>query len=257
MKKNLYYRASWRRENVLKQFILAVFMMFASYPRLVIEVFLRKNMGERYFRLISAITVAVILLGIRSLVLYTRAVTVDEDEPLASTGNHFLTWYIFVGLFLLVSLMRYAETRRQPSVFDFARFSLSRGEPWPFFSSLKIGDKKVDIRLIETVLEPLPFLILGIVLWLFHQPVGMLLIVCAIFYCVSYLAAYNQGDNFVMDKIDEIIANEELKKAFVDGLDEDQTRGFRFMGRRPKDENMRRQILPLMTDENDDTVEVQ
>src|SRR5580698_10190152 len=61
MKKNLYYRDTLRRENMLKVFILSLFSLFASYPRLLLEVFIRKNFGARYFKLSSALTVAFLL----------------------------------------------------------------------------------------------------------------------------------------------------------------------------------------------------
>ena len=54
MQKNLYYRAIARRENMFKLLLLSFFNFFSSYARLLLEVFTRKNFGERYFRLSSA-----------------------------------------------------------------------------------------------------------------------------------------------------------------------------------------------------------
>ena len=66
---------------------------------------------------------------------------------------------------------------------------------------------------------------------------------------MSYISAYIGGDNFVMDKIDEIICNETLETAFVDDGDIEETLGFQFRGSRPNTADMRRKILPLMTED--------
>lgn len=262
MKKNLYYQKVVKRQNLLGNFLSNAFINLSSYPRLLIEVFIRKNFGERYFSLISAVTIAVVLGFLPSLIALvsdTSTLIAESDDfgredllPTHRPGNPYLAWYIYLGLFLLVSLYRHVETLRNPSVFDFARYSRFKGEINPVFFKVKIPGIQTNIRLIETLLEPLPFLLLGIVLWLLGQNLGILLTLSSLIYSFGYIATYNAGDNFVMDKIDEIICNEELKKSFVDGLGEDQTRGFSFAGRRPADESRRKQILPLMTETGDD-----
>lgn len=61
MKKNLYFQTMFQRTNGIKMIILDFFLSIASWPRLMIEVFIRKNFGERYFSLAAAITITVIL----------------------------------------------------------------------------------------------------------------------------------------------------------------------------------------------------
>ena len=56
MTKNLYYRTVFMRVNSIKEIILGFFLAIASYPRMLLEVFTRKNMGERYFSLATAYT---------------------------------------------------------------------------------------------------------------------------------------------------------------------------------------------------------
>jgi hypothetical protein len=259
MQKNLYYRTVLRRHNIFLDFVYGIFLGVASWTRLLIEVFTRKNFGERYFRLSSALTVGVILIAyplVMNRLLGSVGYDASEDaDGVVQTGSSFLkpyySWFAFMGLFLAVSIYRKIEIKRNPSVFDFAKFSLYSGKINPFFFTIPVNGKKPTIRIVETVIEPLPFLILGIVLFFLHQPLGSLLILTSLFYGMGYVAAYHRGDDFVMDKIDEIISNEELKKAFVDGLDDSETRGFRFLGHRPDDPEIRRQILPLMTEEED------
>lgn len=269
MKKNLYYSNVLRRQNILAETVLGFFSFCASYPRLVLEVFIRKNFGERYFKLISAMTVAAILIAYplikQQLAGGADAFDMDDEEGgfgMARKAPSYLkpyySWFVFVALFLGASVMRWLEQRRNPSVFDFARYSLSRGQINPVFSKMKISGKRVNLRLIETVFEPLFFLLIGVILYfLLGQKVGLLLAVCSIFYSLGYVAAYAIGDNFIMDKIDEIIVNQELKKSFVDGLDESQTRGFRFMGTMPDNIETRRQIFSNMVTGTEETAVVE
>lgn len=259
MQKNLYYRNVLRRHNIFLDFVYGIFLGVASWTRLLLEVFTRKNFGERYFRLSSAVTVAALLIAyplILNRILGDVGYDASEDgDQIVQRGPSFLkpyySWFAFTALFLIASIYRKIEIKRNPSVYNFAKFSLYSGKINPIFFSVPVGGKKPDIRLVETVIEPLPYFILGVVLFLLHQPLGSLLILTSFFYGMGYVAAYHRGDDFVMDKIDEIISNEELKKSFVDGLDDSQTRGFRFLGHKPDDVEVRRQILPLMTEKED------
>jgi hypothetical protein len=52
-----------------------------------------------------------------------------------------------------------------------------------------------------------------------------------------------------MDKIDEMICNEELVKAFVEGRSPDETRGLNYYGRRPADPEARRRIAETFIEE--------
>ena len=103
----------------------------------------------------------------------------------------------------------------------------------------------------ETVYEPALFFIAGIFIWLLHQNIGSVVVISSICYSLGYAADYYVGDNFVMDKIDEMIANEELEKSFVEGADGDKTRGFTMRAAVPPNIEMRRKMLPLMTEETD------
>ncbi len=92
---------------------------------------------------------------------------------------------------------------------------------------------------------------IGLVLWFLDLDVGILLMVCAVLYSLSYMAAYHKGDQFIMDQIDEMICNEELVSSFVDELDSSQTRGVNFYGRRPADPNTRRRVADRFMDDDD------
>jgi hypothetical protein len=260
MQKNLYYRTVFRRRNAVKEAFYAFFLAFCSRPRLLLEVFLRRNLGQRYFSFSTAITLVVVLsilpmmmFSIQDMVLrgggfYRRTGLSSFVVFLLSYG----TWYAFLAAFLYFAIQRRDEITRLPSVFDFARFSLSTGDIHPAFYKVKIEGKPADVRTIETLLEPGVAFGAGFVLFfILGQFVGGLLMLCGLCYSISYQAAYHNGDNFVMDRIDEMILNEEQVKAFVEGRTPDETRGVNFRCRRPADPDLRRQVVETFTEEDE------
>ncbi|HYF32507.1 MAG TPA: hypothetical protein VD993_15390 [Chitinophagaceae bacterium] len=261
MKVNLYFRDVLQRRNRIKKFILDLFLSLASYPRLALEVFIRKNFGERYFSMASAITVAFLMAIIPSIAnwiynLFPHQYETWEDYQAAQNGaglwSSYTTWYLFIIVFLVFSWKRMREIERSPSVFDFGKFSLYSGDIHPAFYNLRLFGKKMDVRQIETLLEPALFFAIGFALSLMGQKLGTLLIVCSIFYAIGYIAAYKSSDDFMMDKIDEMIMNEAMQDVFVEGQ-ENHAKGVRFYMRRPNAkedrEKLADQIVYTVSDE--------
>ncbi|MBK8227487.1 MAG: hypothetical protein IPK70_09980 [Flavobacteriales bacterium] len=250
MKKNLFYRANMTRRNVLLDAIFNAFLRICSYPRLVLEVFLRHNMGERYFGLASAITVGIILFLIPMFQLLIPSGRFGSGPSLGSVIGNNVLWYAFVAAYGFFARLRYLEVKREPSVFDFARFSLSDGYLLPPFRN-----SGFNIRVQEIWLEPLAAFIAGMVLLPIGQTMlGWLFIFCAIVYSVSKAAAYSKGDHFIMDRIDEMICNEDLKRALVDN--EESKRGMRFRARFPTKRELREQLAEEMIEEEEHAPEV-
>jgi hypothetical protein len=256
MKKNIYFRNVIKRENVAKKILLHIFYQLASFPRLVLEVFIRKNFGERYFNLASVLSVALII-ALLPAVLYN----------LPTANGHgfwpflvrYATWYVFLGLFLYHCWQRWREIQKSSSSFDFTRFSLYAGDINPWFQKIRLsGTGEPSIRTIETLYEPGIFFVGGVVLWVFGQSIGVFICIASVFYSLSYVAAYWQGDNFILDRIDEIIFNEEMARAFVDDMPAEDTRGVRFHTRKPGAKTLRRKITDAMQDDGaDDAAEVE
>ncbi|WP_149242242.1 hypothetical protein [Dyadobacter sp. 32] len=246
MKKNLYYRSVLRRRNVIKEFIFDYFLAACSKPRLLLEVFIRRNLGERYFSLSTAVLMSVVLaiipmgttLGLRALARFGYGRPFEILDFL----KHELTWYMFIAGFIAMCIDRQIEIKSEPSVFDFGRYSLSSGDILPMFLNYQPFLKPLSIRTIETIVEPGFFFLIGLGLWLFQQHIGPLIVLCSIFYSLGYFAAYYRGDNFVMDQIDEMIFNEELTSAFIEGRNPSETRGVKYYGRKPIDPEMRRRM---------------
>ncbi|MEA5260311.1 hypothetical protein VB264_21105 [Arcicella aquatica] len=142
-------------------------------------------------------------------------------------------------------------------MFDFARFSLSPGVINPAFYDFNINGETPTTRQVCTLLEPAFFLGVGIVLALLQQRVGYLLIFCSIVYSLSWMGAYYRGDQFVMDKIDELIVNEELVDSFVNGREPEETRGFGHYGKIPDNIDFRRKVVnSFFEDDGDEPVQV-
>lgn len=251
MKKSIYYKTVFQRKNVIKDFLLKLFLAIASYPRMILEVFIRKNFGERYFSFATAITIFVILLILPTLFSYYQFNWYRFELWEMIMDNKL--WYVFACAFLYMANKRRLEIKRLPSVFDFARFSLSGGAIHPKLNELVVKKEQFTIRQIEIYIEPLICFLFALSLFIFGQtPLSILLMVCSIIYSFSYSAAYYLGDQFIMDKIDEMIASEEMVNAFVNDLDPSQTRGFNFIGRKPASPERRRQMCDDMFSDDDD-----
>lgn len=275
MERELYYSTVMRRENVIKAFFLSTFNLFASGARLMLEVFIKRNFGERYFKLSSVILLSLELAALPFLLTWLASdlggaempaemsYNFDEipaSEPPASTsaiswpGFGYVLWYIYIIAFIVFGIKHHQDNKRLPSVFNFEKFSLSNGQLSESIGKLPYF-KDADVRVRECFLEPALFLIIGVLLAIVGQYLGWLLIICSFFYSVSYIADYESGDNFIMDKIDEIILNKALASNFINGTDYAETDGMTFRARRPNGADLRRELLQKMM--KDDAVVVE
>ncbi|OJV55775.1 MAG: hypothetical protein BGO31_16910 [Bacteroidetes bacterium 43-16] len=235
MKKNMYYKTLYQRKNLIKEFLLNLFIELSSHPRMVLEVFIRKKMGRRYFRTSTAITVAVALFIIPFFWSNLR------QDFIQIISDNWL-WYLFIPVFLFFSFLRYKDIKHIKSQFDFNHFSLSTGEIHPLFHKIKINGKPFSVRTIEIFLEPLLFFLIGLFLIFIDQnSLGWLLVICSAIYSLSYSGTYMHGDNFILDRIDNIISGEEIYRTFVS--DDEPSRGFRFYGDKPTSKEMREEVL--------------
>ncbi|RYC66972.1 hypothetical protein [Spirosoma sordidisoli] len=254
MQKKTYFQTMYRRRDPIKETLLAFFLGLSSYPRMLIETLIRRDMGERYFSFSGAMTLAIVL-GFIPLFLMKGLERLYGGITTFQFLGTYMSWYLYLAVFVYMAIQRRDEIKHLPGVFDFARFSLSTGLIHPWFRSLEWQGRRFDVRTIETVLEPGVFFFSGMILWFSGQPIGFILVVSSIFYSFSYRAAYHAGDNYIMDKIDERICNEELVNTFVDDKDDAQARGFHFYGRRPADPDARRLVAEMFMQE-DESVEV-
>ncbi|UFH54804.1 hypothetical protein [Spirosoma sp. KNUC1025] len=250
MKKSVYYQVMYRRRNVIKEALLNFALGLSSWPRMIIEVLIRRNQGERYFSASGAVTLTV-LLTIAPIVLIEPMRYRFGGTTVSVFFSTFLTWYLYLVAFMYYAAQRHEEVKRLPNVFDFARFTKSTGIIHHWFRNFKFNGRGFDTREIETLLEPGLFFFTGLIMWFSGQPIGFVLLVSSLFYGFSYSAAYHIGDNLLMDKIDEQICNEELVRTFVEDTDPANSRGFAFYGRRPADPDARRRVADMFMAEDE------
>ncbi|KAA2241531.1 hypothetical protein F0L74_16685 [Chitinophaga agrisoli] len=257
MKKSLYFHAVVQPQSKLKRQILNFVIVIASCFRIIPDAFLRRNMGERHFAILPAFFAAVFMLVFPYVVHSAFTFLYAPSFGQGGTGfwHKFATWYVFTFLFIYEAIRRLMEIRREPSVYDFGRYSRSTGQMHPLFRKITIGGFKPDKRMIETFIEPAVFLIAGLLLKFMGQPVGMLLIICSILYSFSYLAAYAIGDDFVLDVIDDGMMVDETEEAFVYDEDSDKTRGVEFHARKPSRVDLRRRLAASFNIRNDDAAQ--
>lgn len=235
-KRNTYYQETFARPAILKKLILSGFLGLSYYFRVPIEVITRQNLGERYFNLLLT---AAIGLGLICFPVFAST-GYDGDINYEKLFKFYTTWYIYTGLYLYCSYLRWNEIRTLPSVWDMERFSLSTGTPIRFFYQFRVRKENQNSRFTATILEPGVFLVVGILLTLWHQPIGPFFICCAIVYSLGYTAGYYLADQFVMDKIDQTICNEDMYNIFVNDIPSE--RGFEFHAKRPKDKESREKL---------------
>jgi hypothetical protein len=248
MKKNAYYTVLYGEPAAINRKLGAWVSVVLSWPKSVLDVFLRRNMGERYFTLFKSILIFLALwfipIGMKNLYF---------SEMISSTS-----YYFFLILYAIMSGVRYMEIRRKPSVFDFAKFSLSRGIPYDIFLRIKLFGKPLSQRTIEVYVEPLLCFIIGVILIVLQQgPVGALIILCSISYFVCNSISAIHGDHFIMDKIDEILLSRDLNTIFLND-EELSPKQVPFFTRKPTTRELRQNFLDHLNndDDHDDAVPI-
>lgn len=226
MKKNIYYSAVYGRMEMNKK-VIGLIISSLGLPKTVLDVFLRKNMGERYYSLFGAVLVG---LGVYGAIYYQAMLNFRSPSIFS---------YIFLAVYVIMAVLRYLEIRREPSVFDFAKFSLSSGVSHPFFKRIRLFGLTPTQRRIDVYYEPLLCLLVGLLILIIDPMVGVVIVFCSICYYLHNMLAARMGDHFVMDKIDEIICNQELSETFVQNK-EVSPRQVPFYGRKPSSEQLRK-----------------
>src|SRR3984957_16862991 len=116
MTKNLYYRHIIKRNTMLENQVQALGSWAVSFPRLLLEVFIRKNFGERYFSMPTAVGIFLILILIPLGSSYSE-IAFTHHFPLGILWGKYTLWYAFAGAFLYFSILRNREIAVNPSVF--------------------------------------------------------------------------------------------------------------------------------------------
>lgn len=246
LKLTTFYEMMYGRRNNIQNIIYRFFFDISSAPRLLMEVFIRRNLGERYFSVEQCIFATFLL--IYGPYLYFK----EYNQTFKDTVTENWAWYLFAVAFAVMCFVRWREIKREPSVFDLGKFSLSAGEWLPFFDRIKPFGKHLTPRQIAIYCEPLIFLTAGIIFYKMHQILGFLLIFISIVYSISYMASYKMGDNFVLDKLDAIICNDNLYDTFVNRKKPSETKGFNPTMSGPSLFEIRDKLYNTFTDDEED-----
>lgn len=244
MKKKPSYQSVLERNNALKEIVLNFFFALSSGPRLILEVFIRKNFGCRYFFMASAYTAAAILAIVPLIsngILYIFTRYGGYRFPDNFWLDH-IFWYGFIAAFLVMSYKRNREVKNGPSIFDLAKYSYCTGAIDKRFYDL--GGKKWTVREIETFVEPAFCFIIGVLILSIDNNLGWLIVISSICYSLSYRGAYYNGDNYIMDILDKQILGEGLVKNVLEGKQGEDANGVQVYGRLPVSLEVRRKLLP-------------
>ena len=238
-KRYAYYQTLYGR-NVLNSQVLPAFIIWLCLPKIVVEVFVRRRMGERYFSLVWAIVAGVILYMLPKYMQQIYGHSVG------------FFYYVFLTGYAIMTVVSFIEILRAPSVFDLARFSLDTGEALPFFHRIKILGKTPTQRTIDVYLEPLfCFLIGAVISFIFRQPLtGLVIMFCSLCHFVSSLAFAIRGDHATMDIIDGIIFNEGVTETFAQDK-EVSSKGVTFYPQKPSSAELRGKLGDFLTGRRD------
>lgn len=251
MEKNLYYRSVVLRRNVMKSFFMDVFEGIASYPRIVLETFTRTGFGHRYYLISTAMTAAFIM-AIVPPILYkgARAAAPAFGVEIQGFWTLYTTWYAFLGAVIVLAWKQHIAIRRDPCSFDFSMVSTFAGEVHPAILSFKIAGKFASPYKVATLIEPAIFFIPGVVFFLIGQPIGWLLILTALAYRFSYVAAFARGDEFLWNKSDEAHFNEQLRNTFIYDIQGRQANGVQYLIRKPSSKAVRERLATQFTEKD-------
>lgn len=238
-----YFRTVYGRGHFKYLFHMMIYAILTPF-RLILEVFIRRHMGERYFSGFFCLVWSLIFLS----GFIEDTMNLSFMIPESYTSNNAIG--IFGMLFLGFSIWRWVESYHNPSTVSFDKFSKSSGEPTLIFKTLL--NKGTSPRLIEVWLEPLFFTLIGGVLTLFVSTrlLGAFLIICSIIYALSYRSAYALARDYILDKIDEKISGEALGQVLKSGMAEHKARGFLNRAPIPTDEEHRKQLYDLILEQD-------
>lgn len=185
-----------KRRNVLLDSLLNLFSPFYSHSTLLLEVFVKRNMGRRYFSIMLVITI-IIILGVLPPVVFlihdflSGLANNNVEWDSYKKGN--ITWYLLIGAFAVASAFRWRETVKKPMM-GLHQQTTYTGDSTIQSLLEKTIKKSIPMRWIETFFEPLIFLLIGSGLRYFDQPVGYVLIFASAMHFLSNVAAYRRAD---------------------------------------------------------------
>lgn len=215
---------------------LTLINSYASRPRLLLEVFVRKNLGKNYFNIGSVFSVAWRVALFPLLVHYIPKLwdLLFSHNERGVYGNdwwnfhperHYLRndtfdftflkiyggWYVLLLAFLIFAIIRWTETMGNRG--NSGNVSTHMGDINPFFFKLDFLGKPTNEN-ISIVYEPLVFLAVGFLALTIGQNVGWLIIVSAIFYSLGNYSDFKYAEKVLTNTQDMMKNNKALQQHF-------------------------------------------
>lgn len=232
-----YYQAVHGRINLIREYLMMIFILISSLPALIVEVFLRKNFGERYINTGSILAAWYLMMNPYLFFHFKEysfgfLITWMPKEVIRYGDDIFnLPYALFCTGFLIFALYHRLQFKRYLNAeFDQHRFSLSRGIPWRFWSNRmekKVLGIEINPYTLVVIFEPSIPLVTGLVLTVFPETRGLggLVIIGALSYAIRGMILAIKGREYFLDKLDELIMKEELGKIILDAKQPHETRG--------------------------------
>ena len=214
---NQYFKENFMRENFITLLFLRILSIFEGPARLLLSVFIRHKFGERHFNIITASFLGLTMIS--PLILNMTGVG-DKVSYLSWINSFNFFWFLFVVAYSIMAFRHHRDMGFSLTKYDFTKFSLHDGDkmiPWSAILEKMGIHQKLNPLMIEVVIEPMAFLIIGIVFSIlpFTRAVGIVLILSSITYSASYFGAYWKSRNSILNKNDERICNEDMARLFV------------------------------------------
>lgn len=238
-KHNIFRKVSGRSVNYFYDFFLGFFLGFSSWPSSIIEVFMRRQFGERYFTLFTGLSIFTLMM----IIWYSLAKYWDAGTE--------ISWGLFAFIYLGQSIRHRLEIKKFGSTYDFDRYSISEGYYHEFWNKI-IGNEYYGIKITHyrfyVYLEPLlPFLV-G--LFFFANPftriVGTLIMISSLFFCLRHFAKTHTARNHILDDIDDMICQQHHEDVLLEQLPAEETKGLWFPMELPQDRDLRQKLSDYM-----------
>ncbi len=255
---NIFRISQGARVNLFHFYITASIASLSSWPASIVECFMRRKFGERYFTLSTC-------LGIFTLMLIGGVALADKMGY-----KYFITWFAFAGIYLWLSIRHRMEIKKYGTAYNFDRFSLSDGRIHDFWWQIigkEYGGIKIDRYLFHVLLEPsAPFLV-GFILIAnpYTRAVGLLLMVCGILFAFRAFVKIQNARNAVLDIIDDQIVAEYQRSVIMEDKTPEESAGLYLPIELPDNRDVRARLSNKLRqelesydiwDDNDDDQEI-
>ncbi len=255
--KSGYFEATINRTNPIKKLIVGGLLLITAFPKVIIEVIVRKNFGVHY---LTAFSVGIIFIIFAALPM-VMGMRIGSANSLWRYIELMPLYYSFLFAFLIMGIKHLKDNWLPPGVYIADRSGTCSGDIHPIFykiaRAIGIKNRTTRIRIITIWLEPLPFLLAGLIIAGFDHALGFLLIFAALSYSGGNWASCMIADDYVIGEIGRQVRTKALAEWVMNSDSDDdkvsETGGNKFTAHLPEDPEARLKLLKTFmgSDEGD------